>query len=63
MIKKYVCDWCNYEFEQEVEYKLGSKKYAHSTKVVCPNCGRTIQTWKRESTGELVGKKHIHIRR
>ena len=72
MIKKYKCMWCNYEFEAQVEYKQGKfdarmgrlsrHKSNYSTQVKCPNCGRLIPTWKKELTGNVVGRKHIHLR-
>jgi DNA-directed RNA polymerase subunit RPC12/RpoP len=75
MSKKYKCQWCGFEFSCQVEYsapqrnvKTGQsipnrgKKSAVSTQVRCPDCQRLIPTWKRESTDNLAGRKHIHIR-
>lgn len=62
-IKNYKCGWCGFEFKKEVVYSGESKKGAYSSSVICPDCGRTIPTWKREETGNIVGRKHIHIRR
>lgn len=62
IIKKYKCGWCGFEFERQVVYVGGDKKGAYSSIVICPNpgCGRTIPTWKREETENIVGRKHIH---
>jgi hypothetical protein len=74
MIKKYECGFCNNQFQQDVEYKgkivakdgsvvhSAGNKSALSTQVVCPKCNNMIPTWDRESTGKLVGRKHIHLR-
>lgn len=57
-IKKYYkCFWCEHEFEKLVIYDAEDK---FSTRVVCPNCAHLIPTWKKELTGELVGRKHWH---
>lgn len=63
IIKDYKCFWCDFEFTKEVVYSGGSKKGAYSSTVVCPKCARKIPTWKREETGNLVGRKHIHTDR
>lgn len=26
----------------------------------CPHCGRTVSASRKESTGNIVGRKHIH---
>jgi len=57
---KYKCGWCKCEFTSHVFYDPDSKI---SSQVRCPRCLNLIPTWKREETGEVVGKKHIHIRR
>ncbi len=60
--KKYKCPYPSCkdkpEFEKIVVYDAGK----HSTQIVCPYCTNLIPTWKKESTGKMVGKKHIHIR-
>lgn len=60
IIKNYKCGWGGFEFKQEVVYEGLSKKGAYSSTIVCPNCARLIPTWKREETGNIVGRKHIH---
>ena len=60
IIKNYKCGWCGFGFQKEVIYDGSSKKRAYSTPVVCPKCARTIPTWKKESTGNIVGRTHIH---
>ena len=70
MKKQYICPWCRFEFEREVEYWTGSNgagnqskhKGCGSSTVTCPKCCNNIPTWKREET-DRVNKKHIHIRR
>ena len=60
------------EFERYVEYWKGNTPYGikqakhkgcGSSIVKCPKCLNNIPTWKREETGNIIGKKHIHIRR
>jgi hypothetical protein len=71
MNKHYKCCWCGFEFDEWVVYKQNidavthqiKKKSNYSTKVVCPKCARFIPTWTREETGNVVGRKHIHIRK
>ena len=75
MKRKYICGWCGYIFSQEVNYQgimknphIGQsnpnqgKGSAGSTIVKCPNCARLIPTWQKEMTGNVVGRKHIHLR-
>lgn len=76
MIKEYICPWCGKNFKKDVFYEgIGrqqnhltsnagtGRKKSYSTQVVCPGCGRTIATLKREETeNKVVGKKHIHLR-
>lgn len=71
MLKNYKCPWCKEEFSRDVEFHPGKptkesirgKKGSFSNQVMCPQCGNFIPTWKKELTGEIVGRKHIHIRR
>jgi DNA-directed RNA polymerase subunit RPC12/RpoP len=71
MIKEYLCPWCGNKFEENVIYKshlnpqtqVPEKKSNYSTQVKCPKCCNFLETWKREETGKLVGRKHTHIRR
>ncbi len=58
--KDYKCGWCLYEFKKEVVYSGESKKGGVSSMVVCPNCVRLIPTWRREETGNIVGRIHLH---
>ena len=53
---KLFCGYCNKDFEAD------TKEDRHGFKEVrCPHCGRTFPGSKIESTGDLAGKKHIHI--
>jgi hypothetical protein len=70
MLKQYICQWCEHQFKYNVEYfcggaggKASRHKGCYSTQVKCPKCARLIPTWKKESTDNVVGKKHIHIRK
>lgn len=61
--KNYICQWCNRRFSKDVIYFTGDgKKSNGSNQVRCPNCNGLIPTWKKEETGNIIGKKHIHIR-
>lgn len=60
MIRKYKCSWCDYEFEQDVRTSIGDKKDRVSSHVKCPNCMRLIETYPKEYTGNLIGRRHIH---
>ncbi len=75
MKKNYVCPWCHKEFTAEVRYKPRffnpatresnsneGKASASSTIVKCPECLNLIPTWKKEDTGNVIGRKHIHLR-
>lgn len=60
IIKNYECYWCGFEFEEEIGvYKPGQM----SSQIRCPSCGNFIETWKKILTGEIVGRKHIHLGR
>ncbi len=71
MIKNYKCPWCGNEFKRNVNYdapidgitKMVRKKSIMSSQVKCPFCCNFIPTWKVELTDNVVGRKHIHIRR
>lgn len=46
-LNKYVCDWCNHDFEHKVR-TVGSNKEGKrgvSTQIVCPRCKNFIKTW------------------
>jgi hypothetical protein len=67
--KDYVCPWCNNKFQAPVVYQQGygnSRASRHkgcmSSQVKCPRCLNYIPTWKKEETGNVVGRKHIHLR-
>ena len=65
MKKRYKCR-CGFEFDKEVNYyppSLREKNTGLSTQVKCPKCCNFIPTWIREETGNVAGRKHIHIRR
>lgn len=50
-----VCGWCKKEFE------TGNQKIKDDYPVrSCPFCGRTVNASRKESTGNIVGRKHIH---
>ena len=50
-----ICGHCNNKFQFNTQ--KGEYRY---TPIVCPNCGRTFPGSKKELTGNLVGKKHVH---
>ena len=52
---KLICGWCDKDFQFDTE--KGEHGYK---KVFCPNCGRAFPGSKKESTGNLVGRKHVH---
>lgn len=59
IIKNYKCNWCGCEFEKEIGvYESGQM----SSQIICPKCGQFLETWKKVPTGNMVGRKHFHLR-
>ncbi len=67
----YKCYWCYETFQEspnewsgqtQADGSGGKHKGSGSTIIVCPTCKRTIPTWGKKLTGEVVGQKHIHIK-
>ena len=52
---KLICGWCKKEFEVTI-----SKDKWDERNIVC-HCGRILPSSKKESTGNLVGRQHIHV--
>ncbi len=52
---KVKCPWC-LELT-EIDSSKGPYGYGSS---FCSKCGRSIPSSKKESTGNVIGKKHIH---
>lgn len=55
--KEFVCPWCGKIFDQQVRYE----PLVGSSQVKC-FCGNFIPTSKKQFTGNVVGRKHIHLR-
>lgn len=53
---KLICGWCNKGFEAIISID----KHNDRNLLNCPHCGRLLPSSKRESTGELSGRKHFH---
>ena len=52
------CGWCKGYFAAII-----TKDKTDDARSIlnCPHCSRTLPSSKKESTGSLVGRKHIHI--
>ena len=53
---RLICGWCKKEFSQDTskgEYGFPVLTYSH--------CCRRLPSSKKEDTGSMVGRKHIHI--
>lgn len=50
------CGWCHKEFDANVN----TNKNGEYPLLTCYNCGRLLPASKKVSTGNLVGRKHIH---
>lgn len=62
-LKEYICLWCDCYFTAEAKYTTGNgKKGSGSNQIRCPNCHNLIPTFKKERTGNVVGRKHTHKR-
>lgn len=55
---KVICGWCRKEFE--TDNAKNPRTGSYGTKI-CPHCGREVSSSKKEMTGNLVGKKHVHF--
>ena len=53
----FICGWCRSEFK----YKIYKDKQDDRNLLICSNCNHLLPSSKKESTGNLVGRKHIHI--
>ncbi len=53
---KLICGWCKKEFEATIT----KDKFEERSILIYPHCGRRLPSSKIESTGNLVGRKHIH---
>jgi len=65
----YKCYWCYHVFQfrptswegnHPMPNIIAKHKGCGSTSVQCPNCRRLIPTYSKESTENVVGRKHIH---
>lgn len=61
-LKKYknvllTCGWCGYQFTAN----LFMNKDGERNKVICPHCSQILSSSHKESTGNVVGRKHTHI--
>lgn len=51
-----VCGWCKYEFTA-ILYK---DKREERNILICPKCSHILSSSIKESTGNVVGRKHFH---
>lgn len=51
------CGWCGKYFMTENERNPKIESYGTR---ICPHCGRLVNASKKESTENMVGKKHVH---
>jgi len=51
-----ICGWCKNPMEANITL---DKDKARSI-LICPNCSRTLPSSRKESTNNVVGRKHIH---
>lgn len=58
--KKLTCGWCRKELEFEVYPPLKStgERSSHRTILICPHCGVTLPSSKKEIIDN--GRNHIH---
>ena len=52
---KVQCGWCR----EWMRVENSSSKYGYKC-LTCDHCGRIVNSSKKESTGNIVGRKHIH---
>lgn len=56
-----ICGWCRKEFDAIVTHSKHSGKGNSGRSILqCLNCGRVVNSSIKESTGNIVGRKHIH---
>jgi transcription elongation factor Elf1 len=53
----FICGWCRNSFKE----KITKDKYDDRSLLICPNCGHLLPSSRKESTGKLESRKHIHI--
>ena len=51
---RLICGWCGKEFHAK------TRQATHGFPVII-HCGHILPASKKESTGKIVGRKHIHI--
>jgi len=56
--KEFECKWCHVKFKREIGVHIDNEP---STQIKCPN-GHGVETFEKEFTGNVVGRKHIHRR-
>ncbi len=52
-----ICGWCHNHFDTII---TRDKKDDARSILICPHCARTLPSSKKESTGKVVGRQHIH---
>jgi len=59
---KLYCGWCGNGFEARITRSKasGTKSSADRSKLFCPHCRKLLPSSKKESTGNIIGRKHIH---
>jgi hypothetical protein len=55
MIIKVKCGWCKKEFETD-----NQKNKDDYPVRICSHCGKIVSGSRKESTGNVTGRKHIH---
>jgi len=50
------CGWCSEEFDANVK----KAKTGERVPLKCPHCTRIVSSSIKESTGKIVGRKHVH---
>lgn len=55
-IVNIICGWCRGSFYRDVSRNKDGKHYL----ITCPHCARLLPASKKVSTGNFVGRKHIH---
>ena len=54
--KTLICGWCDETFYATINKSKSGEREILS----CPHCARILPSSKKESTGNLSGRKHIH---
>jgi len=52
-----ICGWCKNPLEANI---TKDKNDNARSILICPGCSRTLPSSRRESTHNIVGRKHIH---